>query len=65
MFFFVFFDCKDVIVNHFRGGLTSKLGALAALQGYNLVEMVVNFEDGGVEEEIDRFNNKNNVKLNN
>ena len=38
---------------------------IAALQGYNLVDVVVNFEDGEVEEEIDKFNNKNDVKLNN
>ena len=28
-------------------------------------DTTVNFEDGLVEEEIDKFNNKNNVKLNN
>ena len=38
---------------------------MAALQVNNLLDVVVNFEDGLVEEEIDKFNNGNNVKLNN
>ena len=40
---------------------------MAALQvpNSNRLGMVVNFEDGKVEEEIDKFNNGNNVKLNN
>ena len=38
---------------------------MTALQVDNLLDVVVNFEDGLVEEEIDKFNNKNNVKLNN
>ena len=59
--FLVVIDCKDVIINHFGEGLTSKQGAL--VQHYK--DTTVNFEDGLVEEEIDKFNNKNNVKLNN
>ena len=38
---------------------------MPALQVDNLLDGVVNFEDGLVEEEIDKFNNGNNVKLNN
>ena len=40
---------------------------MAALQvtNSNRLDLVVNFEDGLVEEEIDKFNNGNNVKLNN
>ena len=40
---------------------------MSALQvpNSNRLDMVVNFEDGQVEEEIDKFNNGNNVKLNN
>ena len=38
---------------------------MTALQVDNLLDGVVNFEDGLVEEEIDKFNNGNNVKLNN
>ena len=57
---------EEVNANHFWGRFVFKAKSfMAALQVNNLLDVVVNFEDGLVEEEIDKFNNGNNVKLNN